>query len=103
MKRTLILAAAVAVAAGPLWFAAPAAKADGFGLFKRGGHGQSAPRSRKNVRPQVRGFLFQPGGYSYSVQDTYDLADTKLLPNDFGPHLDYAPSPYGIISNDPYH
>lgn len=102
MKRTLIISAAIAVALGPLWFAAPSAKADGLGLF-RGKHNHATSRSKKATRPQVRGFVFQPGGFSYSVPDTYDYDYAARPPNDFGPYLDYGLSPTGIISNDPYH
>lgn len=103
MKRTLILSAAIAVALAPLWFAAPAAKADGLGLFKRNNSGYTASRAKKKTRPQVRGFVFQPGGFSYRAPDIYSYDYMARPPSDFGPYLDYGLSPTGTISNDLYH
>ncbi len=105
MKRALIVSAVLGLAVAPLALAAAPAKAEGLGLFQSGAHGKSQRYSRgKRVRPEVRGFVFRPGGFSYRIPDTYHYDAYKAEPpSDFGPYLDYGPSPMGIIPNDPYH
>ena len=101
MNRMLIIPAVMALAAGPLLLNASPASAEG--LFQRGksSHSHKQTRSRA-VRPQVRGFLFQPGGFSYVVPDSYSYDYAAQPPRDFGPYLDYGPTANGIIPNDAY-
>lgn len=103
MKRLLMISAATALAAAPLLYTASPASADGLGLFQRGTLTQKQSRRHtRAARPQVRGFLFQPGGFSYDVPDSYSYDYVARPPSDFGPYLDYGPSAHGIIPNDAY-
>ena len=103
MKREIIVLTVLGLAAAPQMLASSPASADGLGLFNRGkavAHNSQARSARK--RPRVRGFVFRPGGFSYTVQQSYSFDYDPAPPSDFGPHLDYAPSSTGIIPTDLY-
>ena len=102
MKISYVIALAMGLAATPLVSGSTPAQADGLGLFQRNKASQSTSHNRRAARPQVRGFLFQPGGFSYTIPDSYSHNYASEPPRDFGPYLDYGPTPGGIIPNDAY-